>query len=117
MKLEEEYLDQFNAIEFAIVDVFHKNPSLLDSEVDRALEHCVRHYKSKLMGRDAPEHKLTGLDLNIFESVMSQANGLINDEFTTEILIQCLKRLRKSINRWSGQGGIQGYLKFIDNYL
>jgi hypothetical protein len=33
-----------------------------------------------------------------------------------EILL-CLKRIRKSVSRWSKRGGRQGYLYFIDNNI
>ena len=32
-------------------------------------------------------------------------------------IIACLKRIRKSINRWHRRGGHQGYLTFVDQYI
>ena len=32
-------------------------------------------------------------------------------------LVGCLRKIQKSIPRWSGQGGRQGYLKFVSQYV
>jgi len=32
-------------------------------------------------------------------------------------LLECLKRIRKSIRRWNREYGRQGYLKFVSQYV
>ncbi len=32
-------------------------------------------------------------------------------------LVECLREIQKSVPRWSQQGGRQGYLDFVSQYL
>ena len=32
-------------------------------------------------------------------------------------IVSCLKRVRKSINRWSREAGRQGYLTFVSQFI
>ncbi len=34
-----------------------------------------------------------------------------------EDLVACLRKLRKSVDFWTKQGGRQGYLEYIDKFL
>ena len=36
---------------------------------------------------------------------------------TAAEIVSCLRKIRKSVDRWNRQGGKQGYLKFIDEYV
>jgi hypothetical protein len=36
---------------------------------------------------------------------------------TIDEIIACLKRIRKSINRWNKVGGRQGYLIFVSDFI
>ncbi len=36
---------------------------------------------------------------------------------TVEEIVACLKRLRLSLKRWTKQGGRQGYLNFLSDYI
>ncbi|OQB41654.1 MAG: hypothetical protein BWY09_00556 [Candidatus Hydrogenedentes bacterium ADurb.Bin179] len=39
------------------------------------------------------------------------------DSIPVDILLQCLKRLIKSVNRWTKGAGRQGYLNFIIQHV
>jgi hypothetical protein len=32
-------------------------------------------------------------------------------------IIVCLKRIRKSIRKWTKEGGQRGYMNFVDEYI
>ena len=34
-----------------------------------------------------------------------------------EVILKCLKRIRKSVDLWTKQGGSQGYLNYISQFL
>lgn len=34
-----------------------------------------------------------------------------------EEIVACLKRIRKSVQRWTKQGGRQGYLTFVEQFV
>ena len=36
---------------------------------------------------------------------------------TIEEIIACLKRIRKSVQKWNKRGGQQGYLKFVEQFI
>jgi hypothetical protein len=36
---------------------------------------------------------------------------------TVDEIITCLKRIQKSIRRWNKEGGRQGYLNFISEFV
>jgi len=39
------------------------------------------------------------------------------DPISPDEIMECLKRIRKSVDLWHKQGGRQGYLYFIDNNI
>lgn len=38
-------------------------------------------------------------------------------EITLLEIIACLKRIRKSVERWTKRGGRQGYLNFVNEFI
>ncbi len=52
-----------------------------------------------------------GIDKNIQEEIS------INDSKTIDEIIDCLKRILKSVNKWNKREGRQGYLKFVSQYI
>jgi hypothetical protein len=34
-----------------------------------------------------------------------------------DVIIACLKRIRKSVEKWNKQGGRQGYLTFVEQFV
>ncbi len=39
------------------------------------------------------------------------------DSKTHDEIIACLKRVKKSVQRWNKHGGRQGYLNFVQQYV
>jgi hypothetical protein len=42
---------------------------------------------------------------------------LAPESLSPEVMTQCLKRLRKSLEHWTKEGGSQGYLTYISQFL
>ena len=42
--------------------------------------------------------------------------GLV-ESISLDEIVACLKRVRKSINRWTRTGGRQGYLTFVSQFV
>jgi hypothetical protein len=128
---EDRYLDVLQNIEFAIVSVYNENPNLSDANVDRTLEGLVRLYNAEVNNRTRPVVKLAEADQPVFDRVremcewrLGRAEGpqVETGEIDLELLsleeiVACLKRIRLSVKRWTTQGGRQGYLKFISQYV
>jgi hypothetical protein len=36
---------------------------------------------------------------------------------TPEEMVACLRKLRKSVDHWTQQGGRQGYMQFIEKFV
>jgi hypothetical protein len=127
---EETYLDVLQNIEFAIVSVYRENPDLLDYDVDKAVNLLWTEYRNEKQDRTMPAPQLAVNAQKVYVRVKSMCEwrlGRRNLEkdgqpvemdikpLTLDEIMACLKRIRKSIELWTKQGGRQGYLYFIDN--
>lgn len=119
MRVNDSFENELKCIESSIVSVYRQEPTLLDSEVDRALATMITVFKSQVKGKNIPEHKLDGLDLLVFEAVKVAIMLLRQDktDLTDDDLLQCLKTIKKSVARWTKQLGRQGYLGFVSPYF
>ncbi len=131
MPVEEEHLDVMQNIEFAIIQIYRSNAALTDYEVRSAIELLIRDYTAEARGRQPAARPLTGLTKEVADAVKGvcdwrlgriQAEGdqgqtLEAAPITLDEIIACLKRVRKSIDLWSKQGGRQGYLEHIKRFL
>lgn len=129
---EDQYLDVLQNIEFAIVRVYHQDPELLDFDVERALNALISAYTAEQRGRTPPPPRLNERSQEVFDSVKAMAElRLGRDALVAEMgeelslgasiseaeLIACLKRIRKSVQRWTKEGGRQGYLVFVQQFI
>lgn len=128
-EFDEENLDVLQNIEFGIIQVYRADQSLLDIDVKDALDALVRHYHAEEEQRTPPAMRLGARAQRVFSSVQAFCEWRLGrapfpgegelPESDTPVaeLVQCLRKVRKSVPRWSQQGGRQGYLNFIGPYL
>lgn len=128
LNFEERYADVLQNIEFAIVDTDHRLREGLDYHVDAALEAAVARYAAEQQGRVPREVTLEGPRREMYEAVRNvcewrlgrqellDAPGLLPQK-TVEEIVMCLKRVRKSVQRWTKQAGRRGYLDFVSQYI
>ncbi len=130
---EEQYEDVLQNIEFAIIRVYRGHPKLVDWDALNAVEALLRVYQAEAKGRQTTPASLTPLAQKVYasvkpmcewrlgrETVVDEADKpmeLFPDPITLDETIACLKRIRKSINRWNRRGGRQGYLTFVGQYI
>jgi hypothetical protein len=130
--IEEDYLDVLQNIESAIISVYRENPDALDYDVDKAIHALWMEYRAEKQGKtNTPPYFNANAQL-VYERVKlmcewrlgrrkleAENNGqpasLNPEPLTMDEITACLKRIRKSIDLWTKQGGRQGYLYFIDN--
>jgi hypothetical protein len=129
--VEEEYTDILQNLEMAIIQVYRDNETLMDANVDNALEALERTYVGELRGRAAvvPPNPVTR---SVYENVKTMCEwrlgrasfktkegqpGPTMPPVSHEVILACLKRLRKSLRLWTKEGGRQGYLHYIDQFL
>ena len=126
---EEAFLDVLHDIERAIIVIYRNDRALLDSQVLSAIESLLRCYSAEARGREVALPALSGLTQKVTADVKEVCDwqmGRIQPEKklappaktrTLDDIIACLKRIRKSIELWNKEGGLQGYLHYINNFL
>jgi len=129
---EDEVLDVLQNIEFAIVSVYRQNPELTDFEVDKVINALIRSYQSEIRQRAIVKPKFSVLAEQVYAGVKAMCDWRLGRESmeggdhqpvptpepkTVEEVVACLKRIRKSIKKWSKVGGRQGYLRYIDQFI
>jgi hypothetical protein len=131
MRVEDEFTDVLQNIEFAIVSVFRQDKSVLDMNVLDAVNALTRGYEAEEEGRNPPKAPLSDRSQKIFDAAREACEYRLGrhpglpyppDEhpgtlITTAEIVACLERLRLSIKRWSKVHGSQGYLSFVQQYI
>ena len=124
----DEHLDILQNIEFAIVSVYRRDRELTDHNVDMALETLLKKYRGKnvfpsqnLLTLEVYEAAQGMCDWRLGEGGLADENDQMADlpleQVSRDIIVACLNRLRKSVRTWTKQGGRQGYLNYIDQFL
>jgi hypothetical protein len=129
---EDEYLDVLQNIEFAILQVYHSTPTLVDYDVEKALDALIRTYK-RPPHRPAPKWRSTPSAEEVFVAVKEMCDWRLGSDvpgmfdnfvlpaemepLSVDEILACLKRIRKSVQTWNKRSGRQGYLEFIDQYV
>ena len=130
MRVEDEHLDVLQNLEFAIVNEFRQDRSILDLDARAAVNALARHYEAESESRGATGAPLSDTARRIFEAVRRMCEWRLgrapapdnspsdlNPTLTAAELVLCLKRIRKSIDYWTKEGGRQGYLNFVSTYV
>jgi len=133
MDFEEKYQDVLQNIEFAIITVYRQHSELTDHDVETVLSEVIRGYQAEQRQREVTPSSLNDLRQQLYDGVkmmcdwrlgraeLGSESGRDNvpnpTPLTVEEIVACLKRIRKSVKKWSKQGGRQGYLKFVEQYI
>jgi hypothetical protein len=125
----EKNLDVLQNIEFAIIQVYRADRSLIDIDAKDAIDALVRHYHAEEEQRTPPVNRLGDKAQRVFGSVQRMCewrrgrapapDGDPLPAAAIEIseLVECLRRIQKSIPIWSKKRGRQGYLDFVIEFL
>ena len=132
-RAEDQYPDVLQNLEFGIVASYREHPEMSDYDVTRVLEVLLDRYKGEKIGRPGREVNLSDVERHLLDSVRGMcewrlgrerppgtpagAEELAPEPITLDVLILCLKRLLKSVKFWNKDGGRQGYLNFIIQYV
>jgi len=131
VRVEDEFLDVLQNLEFAIVQEFRNDPQTLDVDVRDALVALIRFYEAEEQGRRPPVIELASRPRRIFDSVRavcewrlgrpSELSAKTADgappSNTPEELVACLKRIRESVRFWTKEGGRRGYLNYVSQFI
>jgi hypothetical protein len=133
MRVEEQYTDVLQNIELGIVLTYRDRPNLSDHDVRRTLEALVDVYKAENIGRAPRQFGLSVDELLLMENVKrmcewrlgraslgddpGKAGKIAPKPITVDEIILCLKKILKSVDKWTRSGGRQGYLNFIIRFV
>lgn len=128
-EITDEFAAALREIEAAVAGVYRADRGLLDAHVDAALDGLLRRYQAEARGRPAPALRLSPPAQAVFTAAQSMCEWLleretvVNEEgvaqappqtLSVDELAACLKRLRRSVESWTRNGGRQGYVRRID---
>jgi hypothetical protein len=131
---EQRYEDVLQNIELGIIKVYREHAEMTDWHARSAIEALLRGYRALARGHEVRPPSLKGLGAEVYEAVHPLCEWRLGrqpfpgtdggaepepapEPITVDEMIDCLKRVRKSIRRWSRQGGRRGYLTFVDQYI
>ncbi len=130
MSFEEQYLDVLQNIEFIIADLHRDKGDVSDYNVMRALDALIGVYRAESRGHTQKPVKLEGRDLDLFIGVKTicewrmgrtQPQGSPEEppeeSNSLDEILACLKRVRKSVDYWHKQGGSDGYLRYVSEFV
>jgi len=126
----DEHLDVLQNIEFAILQVYRKNVGLRDTQVMRSLDALIDLYRAESRGHTPKDFSLPEQETLVFESVRDVCEirrgrqpekmatpTLSEQDKTAEDILMCLRKVRRSVERWNRRGGKQGYLEFVSQFV
>lgn len=131
MTFEEDYQDILQNLEATIIMTWQKNPDLIDAEVETALDWLIRLYQAEIQDRSF-SRPLRGVSRQVADSVQSMCeirlgrSPLTDEEgntildignITVDEMIECLKRIKSSVQFWTKERGRQGYLNFVKQFI
>jgi hypothetical protein len=134
-RFEDQYLDVLQNLEFAIVQAAREQPELADWHVESAVNALRKLYRAEARGNEIqdPSAGLDPLAQEVYalmkgmaELRLGRGQGFDEDGEPVEIpcepitaqeIVDCLKRIRKSIQRWTKWGGRKGYLNYVDEFF
>jgi hypothetical protein len=129
MNSEPRNADVLQNLEFAVIQIWRKHHELSDHVAARAYETAFERYRAEMRGHPPKPCALTGLDREVFDAVVAVCEWRLGRGTSTGTgvesppplpvaeLVDCLRELRKSVERHTKHGGRQGYLTFVERFL
>ena len=135
MKVEEEYFDILQNIEFAIIREYRKDGNLMDADVLETVNALMLHYRAEKRQHRPTTAHLSDKAERLFVAVQGVCEWRLGrgsaavqqtwdgqspdlaEPLTVPEILKCLKRIRESIRLWTKECGPQGYLEFVGRFV
>ena len=122
---EYDHLDLLQNMEIVIVEAHKFNPEVTDFDVTDGLDALTRQYSAEVLGRQPSVISLDPRAQAVYQNVRQICEWRLGRRPDMEMdppdsmddIVSALRRIMKSVGRWSGRGGKRGYLDFVKNYL
>jgi len=124
-RFEDDHLDLLQNIEMVIVEAHRTNPAITDFDVTEALDALTRQYSAEVAARQPSVIPLDPRAQAVYQNVREICEWRLGRRLDKEMdppdslaeIVSALRRIIKSVGRWSGRGGKRGYLDFVKDYL
>lgn len=133
MKIEDQHPDLLQNIEFVVAQLYRKHPDMTDYSVVRVYEALIDLYSGERIGRPPRLAVGAGLEQETLDATKGICEWRLGrnplpaedsgepaqspETVDVETLLLCLKRLRKSVEKWTKHEGRQGYLHFMSQFV
>jgi len=130
---EEKYEDVLQNIEFALVQTYRAHAGMTDWQALDALDALIRTYQAETRGGPASSPRLGGYAQEAYEGMRKMCEWRLGREHfvdeegervdtemkpkTVDEIIACLKRVRRSVEKWQKRGGRRGYFDFVQEFF
>ena len=135
VKVEDAYTDILQNIEFAIVSESRADPSVIDLDVLQALKALTRYYTAEERQGRPSELRIGDKAKRVFQAAQAMCEWRLgrrnlpvqadegsafdaaSDPVDVTVILQCLRRLQKSVRFWNNEGGRKGYLDYASSFM
>jgi hypothetical protein len=133
---EEKHMPILQLLESTLATFYRATPTLTDYDVAEAYDALAKVYKAETTGRAKPEMKLKGKSEGVYQHLhavaeifLGRTEKLIEEDTgeavaleeliatSAEDMLECFKRLQSSLKLWTKEGGRQGYLIYISQFV
>jgi len=129
---EDRYMDILQNIELALVQAYTEDEAMTDFETLNTVNALIRSYTAEMRRRAEPPLNLNPLEqkscdlargmceMRLGREQLKRDNEPIGLEMRTVSvgeIVDCLKRIRKSVQLWQKKGGRRGYYEFISQFV
>ena len=132
-KFEDQYLDVLQNIEFALVSAYKAQAEMTDYDALAAVNALIRAYQSETRQQSVPVVTLDPVAQDAVDKVRAMCEwrlgrggavglkarlqGVGMKPNTVDEIVACLKRIRRSIEKWNKHGGRRGYYNFVSEFV
>ncbi len=129
----DKLLSLMQSLEMNLSNHYSEQPQLTDYDVSDAFDALVRYYKLKLDNHSFTPN-LKERSKEVFEMLQTIADAFLGsgrfpkdsdaplvpenmESYSVEEVLSCFKRLQSSLKLWTKEGGRQGYLNYISQFV
>lgn len=126
MSIEIKYQDVLQNLEAIVSAFYRENAKITDFQVQSVYEAVTERYRADERGSEPRDFNLSELQNDLIIQLEAVAEVLLGrtkfetpDQETIDhaILIRCLRKLQRSVPKWTKRGGSQGYLNFVSQFV
>lgn len=129
-RIEEQYQDVLQNIEWTVIDFYRDHPAISDFTVSQVYDALARAYGAEAKGVTTKPIEMSSPEAELLDRVRSICEWRLGrgdlggkgevplcNKIDIPTLVRCLKRLEKSVRKNTRDCGRQGYLNFVKRFV